>query len=156
MQTISANRAAIPSLGFGTFRMEGKDVLRMGFRHVDTAQIYRNEAEVGEAIATSGVSRAEVFLITKVWIDNLAPDRFIASVDESLAKLRTDMSTFCCCLAQRHGAVGRPDRRAERSARCRQGAPYRRKQLHHRPTRADPRSEHRTTRDQPGRVPSPS
>jgi len=97
MQTISANGAAIPSLGFGTFSMEGKDVLRMvpaalrlGFRHVDTAQIYQNEAEVGQAIATSGVSRAEIFLTTKVWIANLAPDRFMASVDESLAKLQTD------------------------------------------------------------------
>ena len=97
MQTISANGATIPSLGFGTFRMEGKDVLRMvpaalrvGFRHVDTAQIYRNEAEVGEAIAGSGVPRGDIFLTTKVWIDNFAPDRFMASVDESLAKLRTD------------------------------------------------------------------
>jgi 2,5-diketo-D-gluconate reductase B len=97
MQTISANGAAIPSLGFGTFRMEGKDVLRMvpaalglGFRHVDTAQIYRNEAAVGEAIAGSGVARGDIFLTTKVWIDNFAHDRFMASVDESLAKLRTD------------------------------------------------------------------
>ncbi|PTM41972.1 aldo/keto reductase [Bosea sp. 124] len=97
MQTISANGAAIPSLGFGTFRMEGKDVLRMvpaalrlGFRHVDTAQIYRNEAEVGEAITRSGVPRGDIFLTTKVWIDNFASDRFMASVDESLAKLRTD------------------------------------------------------------------
>lgn len=97
MQTISANGATIPSLGFGTFRMEGKDVLRMvpaalgvGFRHVDTAQIYRNEAEVGDAIAGSGVPRGDIFLTTKVWIDNFAPDRFMASVDESLAKLRTD------------------------------------------------------------------
>jgi 2,5-diketo-D-gluconate reductase B len=97
MQTISENGVTIPSLGFGTFRMEGKDVLRMvpaalrvGFRHVDTAQIYRNEAEVGEAIADSGVPRGDIFLTTKVWIDNFAPDRFMASVDESLAKLRTD------------------------------------------------------------------
>lgn len=97
MQTISANGAVIPSLGFGTFRMEGKDVLRMvpaalglGFRHVDTAQIYRNEEAVGEAIAGSGVARADIFLTTKVWIDNFPPDRFMASVDESLAKLKTD------------------------------------------------------------------
>ena len=97
MQTITANGAAIPALGFGTFRMEAEDVLRMvpaalkqGFRHVDTAQIYRNEAAVGEAIAGSGVPRGEIFLTTKVWIDNFASDRFMASVDESLAKLRTD------------------------------------------------------------------
>ena len=97
MKTITANGAAIPALGFGTFRMEAPDVLRMvpaalklGFRHVDTAQIYRNEAAVGEAIAGSGVARGDIFLTTKVWIDNFAPDRFMASVEESLAKLRTD------------------------------------------------------------------
>lgn len=97
MKTITAHGAEIPALGFGTFRMEAPDVLRMvpaalklGFRHVDTAQIYRNEAAVGEAIAGSGVARAEIFLTTKVWIDNFAPDRFMASVEESLAKLKTD------------------------------------------------------------------
>ncbi|KPF69204.1 2,5-didehydrogluconate reductase [Bosea sp. AAP35] len=97
MITIETHGAQIPALGFGTFRMEAGDVLRMvpaalalGFRHVDTAQIYRNEAAVGEAIAGSGVARGEVFLTTKVWIDNFAPDRFLASVDESLAKLKTD------------------------------------------------------------------
>lgn len=97
MKTITAHGAAIPVLGFGTFRMEAPDVLRMvpaalklGFRHVDTAQIYRNEAAVGEAIAGSGVARGDIFLTTKVWIDNFAPDRFATSVDESLAKLRTD------------------------------------------------------------------
>ncbi|MDP3407648.1 aldo/keto reductase [Bosea sp. (in: a-proteobacteria)] len=97
MKTISAHGAAIPALGFGTFRMEAADVLRMvpaalnlGFRHIDTAQIYRNEAAVGEAIAGSGVARGDIFLTTKVWIDNFAPGRFEASVEESLAKLRTD------------------------------------------------------------------
>ena len=97
MKTITAHGAAIPALGFGTFRMEAGDVLRMvpaalklGFRHVDTAQIYRNEAAVGEAIAGCGLPRGDIFLTTKVWIDNFAPDRFMASVDESLAKLRTD------------------------------------------------------------------
>ena len=97
MKTITAHGAAIPALGFGTFRMEAPDVLRMvpaalklGFRHVDTAQIYRNEAAVGEAIAGSGVARGDIFLTTKVWIDHFAPDRFMASVEESLAKLKTD------------------------------------------------------------------
>ncbi len=97
MKTVNAHGAAIPVLGFGTFRMEAPDVLRMvpaalklGFRHVDTAQIYRNEAAVGEAIAGSGVARGDVFLTTKVWIDHFAPDRFMASVAESLTKLKTD------------------------------------------------------------------
>jgi diketogulonate reductase-like aldo/keto reductase len=97
MQTVSANGANIPALGFGTFRMPGPDVLRivpqaikLGFRHIDTAQIYRNEAEVGEAIQSSGVARGDIFLTTKVWVDHYKHDAFLASVDESLKKLRTD------------------------------------------------------------------
>ncbi|RVQ61492.1 aldo/keto reductase [Sinorhizobium meliloti] len=97
MHAVSSNGANIPALGFGTFRMSGAEVLRilpqalkLGFRHVDTAQIYGNEAEVGEAIQKSGIPRADVFLTTKVWVDNYRHDAFIASVDESLRKLRTD------------------------------------------------------------------
>ena len=94
---VNANGAAIPALGFGTFRMPGPDVLRIvpealkiGFRHVDTAQIYGNEAEVGTAIQQSGVPRADIFLTTKVWVDNYRQGAFSASVDESLQKLKTD------------------------------------------------------------------
>lgn len=97
MFNVNANGANIPAIGFGTFRMPGNDVLRMvpavlklGYRHVDTAQIYGNEAEVGEAIASSGVARGDVFLTTKVWVDRYRHDDFIRSVDESLAKLKTD------------------------------------------------------------------
>lgn len=95
--TVSANGANIPALGFGTFRMPGDDVMRvvpkaieLGFRHIDTAQIYGNEAEVGAAIKQSGVSRDDIFLTTKVWVDKFAPDAFALSVDESLKKLKTD------------------------------------------------------------------
>ena len=97
MFNVSANGATIPAIGFGTFRMPGADVLRMvpavlklGHRHVDTAQIYGNEAEVGEAIASSDVPRADIFLTTKVWVDKYRHDDFIRSVDESLKKLKTD------------------------------------------------------------------
>ncbi len=97
MHTITANGAAIPALGFGTFRVSGPDalrmvphVLRLGYRHIDTAQIYGNEAEVGEGIAVSGVPRADVFLTTKVWVDNYRHDALVRSVDDSLRKLRTD------------------------------------------------------------------
>ena len=97
MHSVSANGANIPALGFGTFRMPDEDVLRvlpealkLGFRHVDTAQIYKNEAAVGEVIAKSGIPRADIFLTTKVWVDRVGHDAFIASVDESLAKLKTD------------------------------------------------------------------
>ncbi|MCK0207999.1 aldo/keto reductase [Starkeya koreensis] len=94
---VSANGAKIPALGYGTFRLPGPDTLRMvphvlklGFRHIDTAQIYGNEAEVGEGIARSGVKRADIFLTTKVWVDKYGRDALIASVDESLSKLKTD------------------------------------------------------------------
>ncbi len=97
MFDVTANGASIPAHGFGTFRIPGPDVLRIvphalkaGFRHIDTAQIYGNEAEVGEAIAGSGVARSDIFLTTKVWVENYRHDAFLASVDESLKKLKTD------------------------------------------------------------------
>ncbi|NEI72756.1 aldo/keto reductase [Rhizobium lusitanum] len=97
MQIVSANGASIPSLGFGTFRMPGPDTERMvahvlgnGYRHIDTAQIYGNEAEVGDGIIRSGIARGDLFLTTKVWVENYRHGAFIASVDESLRKLKTD------------------------------------------------------------------
>lgn len=97
MKLISANGAAIPQLGFGTFRMPEEEVLNVlpeavetGFRHIDTAQIYGNEAAVGAAIAASGIARSDVFLTTKVWVENYRHDAFLASVEESLKKLKTD------------------------------------------------------------------
>ncbi|WP_217636441.1 MULTISPECIES: 2,5-didehydrogluconate reductase DkgB [unclassified Duganella] len=86
----------IPALGLGTFRLQGDVVidsvrngLEAGYRVIDTAQIYGNEAEVGAAIAASGVPRAELFITTKIWIDNLSREKLIPSLKESLAKLRT-------------------------------------------------------------------
>jgi diketogulonate reductase-like aldo/keto reductase len=97
MKFVSANGASIPALGFGTFRVPGPDAERMvshvlanGYRHIDTAQIYGNEAEVGEGIRRSGVARGDIFLTTKVWVENYKRAAFIASVDESLKKLKTD------------------------------------------------------------------
>ncbi|WP_420006463.1 aldo/keto reductase [Arenibacterium sp. LLYu02] len=97
MLTTIANGAEIPVLGFGTFRMDAREVatvlpdaLRLGFRHVDAAQIYCNEEAVGAAIAASGVARHEIFLTTKVWVDNLSPETFLPSVHDSLRKLGTD------------------------------------------------------------------
>ncbi len=87
----------IPQLGLGTFRLKERQAidavatgLALGYRHVDTAQIYGNEAEVGQALAESGVARADVFVTTKIWTENLAASRLRASLEESLAKLRTD------------------------------------------------------------------
>lgn len=97
MKYVTANGAHIPALGFGTFRMPGADVLRIlplalktGFRHIDTAQIYGNEAAVGEAIGRSGLARSDIFLTTKVWVDKLSRGAMGPSVDESLKKLETD------------------------------------------------------------------
>ena len=91
MTFTSANGVSIPALGFGTFRVPGPDAERMvshvlasGYRHIDTAQIYGNEAEVGEGIRRSGVARSDIFLTTKVWVENYRHDAFLASVDESL------------------------------------------------------------------------
>jgi 2,5-diketo-D-gluconate reductase B len=97
MHSVFANGAKIPAVGFGTYGMSRPDMLRMipaalkgGFRHIDTAQIYHNEAEVGECIAFSDIPRSELFLTTKVWVANYQESRFDASVNESLRKLRTD------------------------------------------------------------------
>lgn len=87
----------IPSFGVGTFRLTGQTVidsvsmaLELGYRAVDTAQIYGNEAEVGQAVAASGIARDELFLTTKIWTSNYAKDKLVPSLRDSLEKLRTD------------------------------------------------------------------
>ncbi|MFM0212685.1 aldo/keto reductase [Paraburkholderia sediminicola] len=97
MQTVHAGNAAIPAIGFGTYGMSGDDIyrtvpaaLRAGFRHIDTAQIYGNEAEVGDCVVASSIPRTEIFLTTKVWVSNYSARHFDASVNESLRKLKTD------------------------------------------------------------------
>lgn len=97
MKTVNLQGQAMPILGFGTWRLTGDEcaasvnfALNNGYTHVDTAQIYENEAEVGEGIAKSGVSREKIFLTTKVWRDNFINKTVAQSVDESLKKLKTD------------------------------------------------------------------
>jgi diketogulonate reductase-like aldo/keto reductase len=87
----------VPAIGFGTFGMSRGDMLHMlpralagGFRHIDTAQIYGNEAEVGECVQASGIPRGQLFLTTKVWPGNYGEPAFSQSVDESLRRLQTD------------------------------------------------------------------
>ena len=87
----------VPKLGFGTWRLSGRDcsdgvadALAAGYRHVDTASMYGNEGDVGRGLRASGVDRSEVFLATKVWPDDLAPDRVRASLERSLRELGTD------------------------------------------------------------------
>ncbi|KRV80710.1 2,5-didehydrogluconate reductase DkgB [Pseudomonas citronellolis] len=93
---------SIPALGLGTFRLKDQVVidsvstaLELGYRAIDTAQIYGNEAEVGQAVAASGVLRGELYLTTKIWTENLSRDRLIPSLEESLNKLKTDYVDLC-------------------------------------------------------------
>ena len=91
-------RDGMPVLGLGTWENDDpaqctesvKTALETGYRHVDTAQIYGNEAAVGDGIAAADVDRDDVFLATKVWIDQLAPEDVAASTRESLEKLGTE------------------------------------------------------------------
>lgn len=87
----------IPPIGLGTYRLQGQVVidavragLALGYRHIDTAQIYGNEADVGSALGHSGIAREELFVTTKVWTDNLAGDKLIPSLKDSLHKLRLE------------------------------------------------------------------
>lgn len=87
---------SIPAFGLGTFRLKDdvviasvKTALELGYRAVDTAQIYDNEAAVGQAIAESNVPREEIFITTKIWTENLSKERLIPSLKESLKKLRS-------------------------------------------------------------------
>lgn len=94
MKTVEAHGVTIPALGLGTWELRGeqccelvKTALEMGYRHVDTAQMYANEREVGEGIRASGVARSDVFLTTKIWPDCHAADDFALAVDERLELL---------------------------------------------------------------------
>lgn len=94
---VAAGDAMIPQIGLGTFRLEGEAcselvaaALRLGYRHVDTAQGYGNEAAVGEGIAISGVPRDEVFVTTKVQPQLLGDGDLQRSVEESLVRLRSN------------------------------------------------------------------
>ncbi len=97
METLTIQGVAVPSLGFGTWPMRGEecrlaveDALAIGYRHIDTAQSYENEAAVGEAIRNSGIAREDIFLVTKVRQSQFKHDQAIASTRESLDKLNAD------------------------------------------------------------------
>ena len=94
-QTIKGEK--VPALGLGTWRLSGEEcrrvverALALGYRHIDTAQMYRNEDEVGKGMQSSGVNREEVFLTTKVWPSDFSYKRIIETTRESLKRLRTD------------------------------------------------------------------
>jgi 2,5-diketo-D-gluconate reductase B len=95
MLSIEAKGASIPIIGLGTWELRGREcsrvidqAIRLGYRHFDTAQMYGNEREVGEGVRASGVKREEVFIVTKVAPENLAPRPLERSVKESIRNLR--------------------------------------------------------------------
>lgn len=98
MKTIKLNETIeIPALGFGVFQIpqeQTKDAvvnaIKAGYRHIDTAQSYMNETEVGEGIKASGVDRSELFITTKVWIENVNYEDTLKSIDRSLERLQLD------------------------------------------------------------------
>jgi diketogulonate reductase-like aldo/keto reductase len=95
MQFVEAGGAEIPAIGVGTWELRGRScarlveqAIKLGYRHIDTAQIYENEREVGEGIRASGVKRDDVFVTTKVWTTHFAPNDLERSTKDSLSKLR--------------------------------------------------------------------
>lgn len=92
-----SNGVKMPQLGYGVYQVDKEecercvlDALKVGYRHIDTAQSYFNEEEVGNAIAKSGVPREQIFLTTKVWVEHYGYDETRKSVLESMRKLKTN------------------------------------------------------------------
>ena len=91
------NGVMMPQIGYGVYQIaldvcerHVAEALSVGYRMIDTAQAYLNEDGVGRAVADCGISRDEIFLVTKVWISNYGYDKAKASIEESLSRLRTD------------------------------------------------------------------
>jgi 2,5-diketo-D-gluconate reductase B len=97
MEALDVEGIALPKLGFGTWALKGDEcrqavesALALGYRHIDTAEMYDNEDAVGDAIAASGLSRGDIHVTTKVWYENLAPDVLLRAFDASLKRLKLD------------------------------------------------------------------
>jgi 2,5-diketo-D-gluconate reductase B len=97
MEYLQTQGISLPRLGLGTFRMQGdvcraavESALGLGYRHIDTAEMYGNEDAIGPAIAASGVARKDLHVTSKVWHENLAPDALRRAFDTSLQKLKLD------------------------------------------------------------------
>lgn len=95
--SVSARGVEVPSLGLGTWQLTGaacveavRHALDLGYRHLDTARMYRNEAQVGQGLRASGVDRSAVWITTKVWRDDVRPERLERAAEDSLRRLGTD------------------------------------------------------------------
>lgn len=97
MDNLKTQGISLPKLGLGTFRMQGdacraavESALSIGYRHIDTAEMYANEESIGAALAAAHLPRSELHVTTKVWHENLSPDAIRRAFDASLNKLRLD------------------------------------------------------------------
>lgn len=98
MNTVKLNNGVeMPQMGYGVYQVSPaecercvSDALQVGYRMIDTAQAYRNEEGVGNAVHKSGIDRKDIFLVSKIWISNYGYEKAKASIDESLRKLQTD------------------------------------------------------------------
>src|SRR5579859_130380 len=97
MERLQTQGISLPRLGLGTFRMQGdacsaaaESALAIGYRHIDTAEMYGNEEAIGAALAASRLPRKDLHVTTKVWNDNLAPEAIRRAFETSLKKLRLD------------------------------------------------------------------
>jgi diketogulonate reductase-like aldo/keto reductase len=95
MNVVETNGARIPVLGLGTWQLSGatcqrmvSEALKLGYRHIDTAAMYGNEADVGEGVRASGVARDDIFITTKVWQSDLRANDFRRSVETSLKRMK--------------------------------------------------------------------
>ncbi|MEX2629089.1 MAG: aldo/keto reductase [Tistlia sp.] len=97
MIEIETKGARLPALGFGTWELRGATcremipvALELGYRHIDTAQAYGNEAEIGQGLRDAGLAREDLWITSKLWMDRLAPDLVPGALAESLERLGTD------------------------------------------------------------------
>lgn len=97
MLFVEIHGAKMPALGLGTWQLSGAEceravrtALDVGYRHIDTAEMYGNEAEIGRAVSASGVARKSLFITTKLWTNHLRARDVPGAVDTSLKKLRTE------------------------------------------------------------------
>ena len=95
MHHIQANGASIPLIGLGTWELRGRScarlvdaALQLGYRHIDTAEMYDNEREVGEGLRASGIARDDVFVTTKIWPSHFTQRELERAAKASLARLR--------------------------------------------------------------------
>ena len=138
MQFVEANGARIPAIGLGTWELRGRtcarlveQALRLGYRHIDTAQIYENEREVGEGLRASGVSRDEVFVTTKVWTTHFAPNDLERSDQGEPGKAASAAGrSVAAALAQSARAAAGDAGRAGACQAARPGPAHRRVEFH--------------------------